>query len=65
MRKLVVIATLAILLAGLVMLGSQDKGVSVADTDLPDDEVAGALSEASDSSSSASIAITMRTEPDD
>jgi len=36
MSKLVVIATLAILLAGLVMVGSQDKGVSVADISVPD-----------------------------
>ena len=58
-KKLFIVATLAILMAGLVLLGSQDKGVSVADTEAPDDEVAGALSETSDSSSSASIAITM------
>ena len=65
MRKLVTLVMFAALVLGLVVLGLADAPTSVADTDLPDDEVTGALSETSDSSSSASIAITMYTEPDD
>ena len=62
-RRLVIIATLAILLAALVLLGSQDKGVSVADTSVPDSEVATSVSRSS--SASAGMTITMYTEPDD
>lgn len=65
LKKLVTLVIFAALVLGLVVLGLADTPASVADADLPDDEATGSLSETSDSSSSASIAITMRTEPDE
>ena len=59
MKRLTVLVVLAILLAGLVLFGLSDRNISVADTDIPDNEVNGSLSKASNSSASASITITM------
>jgi hypothetical protein len=58
-KRLVTIVTLAVLLIGLVLLGSGDKDISVADTSITDNEVAGSVSKASNSSASAAITITM------
>ena len=57
MKRLVTVVTLAILLAGLVLFGSGDTVISVADTSVPDGEVAS--SQSSNISSGASIRITM------
>lgn len=39
MKRLVIVVTLAILLAALGLLVSRDTGISVADTSIPDNEV--------------------------
>ncbi len=58
MKRLVTIVALATLLVGLVLLGSSDKDISVADTSIPDNEIASSISKASNSSASATIMIT-------
>lgn len=55
MKSLVNVAILAILLGGLVLLGSGDTDISVADTSIPDNEVSSSIS----SNSSAGATITM------
>ena len=50
---------LASLLVGLVLLGLSDTRISIADTNVPNDEVASRVSKASNSSASATITITM------
>ncbi len=57
MKRLVTVVTIAVLLAGLILLGSSDKDISVADTNIPDNEVASRVS--SNSSATAAITITM------
>jgi hypothetical protein len=64
-KRLVIIATLTILLVGLVLLGLSDTDISVADTSVPDNEVASGIRKASNSSASASIMITMYTVADE
>ena len=59
MRRLFILVILAILLAGLVLLGSSDSDISLADTSIPDNEVTSSISKASNSSTSATITITM------
>jgi len=59
MKSLVTVVTLAILLVGLVLLGLNDTAISVADTSIPDNEATSSISKASNSSSSATITITM------
>lgn len=54
---------LATLLVGLVLLGSREKGVSVADASVPDTEISASLSV--NFSPTASIAITMYAVDDD
>ena len=51
--------TLAILPSGLVLFGSSDTVISIADTSIPDSEVTSNVSEARNSSATASIMITM------
>jgi len=58
-KRLVAIVGIAILLIGLVLLGSGDTGISVADASIPDNEAASSISKASNSSASATITITM------
>jgi len=55
-KRLIFLITFAILLTGLVLLGLNDTGISVADTGTPNNEV---TSSASNSSASATITITM------
>jgi len=58
-KRLVIIVTLAILLAALVLLGSSDTDISVADTSVPSSEVASNMAKKGNSSASAVITITM------
>jgi hypothetical protein len=55
-KRLVTIVTGAILLIGLVLLGSNDRDISVADTSIPDNKITTSQTKASNSSA---IAITM------
>lgn len=57
MKRLVTVVTLVILLVGLVLLGLSDRDISVADTSIPNDEVAS--SKANNASATATITITM------
>ena len=59
MKRLVTVVTGAILLIGLVLLGSNDRDISVADTSIPDNEVTTGQTKASDSSAIAMIVIAM------
>lgn len=59
MKRLATVVTLAILLVGLVLLGSSDTGISIADTSIPVGELTTSQTEASNSSASATITITM------
>ena len=52
-------ATLAIILAGLVLFGLNGTSISVAATGVPNSEATSSASKASDSSASATITITM------
>ena len=54
---------LASLLVGLVLLGLSDTRISIADTTVPNDGVASRVSKASNSSTSATITITMYATP--
>ena len=58
-KRLVTVVTIAILPVGLVLLGLSDTDISVADTSIPDNEVATSVSKASNCSASATITITM------
>jgi hypothetical protein len=53
------LVTLAIILAGLVLLGLSNTVISIADTSTPDNEATSRVSKASNSSASATITITM------
>jgi hypothetical protein len=64
-KKPFLLATLAILLAGLVLLGLSDTSISIADTSTPDNEITSSISKASNSSASATIIITMYTVSDE
>jgi hypothetical protein len=57
-KRLVTIVTGAILLIGLVLLGSNDRDISVADTSIPDNKITTSQTKASNSSA---IAVTMIT----
>ena len=63
MKKPFLLATPAILLAGLVLFGLSDTRISIADTGVPDNEVASSISKASNSSSRATITTTVYTLP--
>ena len=59
MRRLFFLTILAIVLAGLILFGLSDATISIADTNVPNDELNSSVSEASNSSASATITITM------
>lgn len=59
MKKPFLLATLAIILAGLVLFRLNDTSISIADNGIPDNETASSVSKASNSSASATIVITM------
>jgi hypothetical protein len=58
-KRLVAVATLAVLLVTSIVIGLSNKDMSVADTIVPNDEVISSVSKASNSSASAIIMITM------
>jgi hypothetical protein len=64
-KRLVTLVTLAILLIGFVLVGLSDTRISIADTSIPDNEVASSVSKVGNSSASATITITMYTVADD
>ena len=61
MKRLVTAVTLAILLVGLVLIGSGDNDISVADTSIPDNKVTTSQTKASNSSAIAIIMIAWTT----
>ena len=65
MKRLVTVVILEILLIWLVLLGISDTRISIADTGVSDNEIAGSVSKASNSSASATITITMYAVADD
>jgi hypothetical protein len=58
-KRLFFMVILAVLVTGLVLFGLSDNAISAANTGTQYHEVIGAVSEASNSSASASITITM------
>ena len=64
MERLVVIAALVVLLGSLLLLNINDTKVSIADSSIPDDEVASSEVNNADSAS-ATITITMYTGDDE
>lgn len=65
MKKPFLLATLAIILTGLVLFGLSDTSISIADTGVPNSEATSSVSKASNSSASATITITMYTMPNE
>ena len=61
MKRLVIVVTLAILLIGLVLLGSSDTDISLADTSIPDNKITTGQTKASNSSAIAMIMIAWTT----
>ena len=59
MKGLVTVVTLAILLVGSVLFGLSDTNIAIADTSIPDNEVASSISKAGNSSATATITITV------
>lgn len=59
MNRLVTIVGLAIFLVGLFLLGLSDTRISIADTGIPDNELTASQTEASNSSATAPIIVTM------
>lgn len=59
MKRLVTLATIAVILVASILIGSSDKDISVADTIVPNDQVISSISKASNSSARATITITM------
>lgn len=59
MKRAFFLVVLASILAGLILFGLSDTAISFTDTGTPDNEVTGYISEASNSSASATITITM------
>lgn len=59
MKRLFFVVILANILIGLILFGLRDTAISIADTSVPDSEVASRISKASNSSASATITITM------
>jgi len=55
------VVTLAILLSGLVLFGSSDTVISIADTSIPDNEVTSG--EANNASATATVTMAMTTAP--
>ena len=64
MKRLVTVVTLAILLVGLILLGLNDTNIAIADTSVYCVESTIRQPDASNSSASATITITMYTVPD-
>jgi len=60
-KRLVTVVTLAIILAGLILLGSGDTDISVADTSISNNEATASISKASNSSAIAMIMIAWTT----
>jgi hypothetical protein len=58
-RRLFFLTILAIVLAGLILFGISDATISIADTNVRNNESNSGASEASNSSASATITITM------
>lgn len=65
MKRPVFLITFAILLLVSILLGLNDTDISVADSNIPDNEVASSVSKTSNSSASATITITMYTVVDE
>ena len=59
MKRRVTVVILAILVAVLVLFGLNDTDIAIADTSIPDNEVASSVSKAGNSSASATIMTTM------
>lgn len=59
MKRLVTIATLAVILVASILIGLSDRDISVAGTIVPNDDITSVVSKASNSSTSATITITM------
>ena len=59
MKRPFLLIILAILLAGFILFGLIDTAISIADTSAPENEVTSTISEAKNSSASATITITM------
>ena len=55
MKKLVTVATLAILLVGLILVGLSDTAISIAATSIPDNKIATSQTEARNSCAVATI----------
>jgi len=64
-KRLIVLVSPAILVAGLLLLGLSDAGISIADTSIPDNEVVGSIGEADNSSANATSTITMTGAPNE
>lgn len=61
MKKIVVLATLGAQATGILSLQLAHTTASIADADIPDNDVASSVGEANDSSASVTIMITWRT----
>lgn len=61
MKRLVVLVTFLVILAGLLLSGIADTSASIADTSIPDNEVTSSVRKANNSSASAIITITWTT----
>ena len=59
MKRLILLTTLAVILAGLPVLVVSDTGAPLADSSIPDNDLTTSQTEASNSSASATITITM------
>ena len=64
-KRLAVLVTLLLTMAGLLLSGISDAGVPIADTPIPDNEVSGSVGKSANinSSANATITIIMRTPP--
>jgi len=64
-KRLIPLIAVVLILAGLPVLVVSDTGASPTDSDIPDSEITTSQTEASNSSASATITITMHTGDDD
>ena len=65
MKRLILLIVLVVILASVPVLVVSDTGASLADSNIPDNEVTASQTEASNSSASATITITMYTVADE
>lgn len=65
MKRIVILLILAIVLIGLVLIGSGGKDISFADSSIFDNEVANSMRRTNNSSASTTIMITMYTVDDE